>query len=115
MVIGDLGTAFFPDRLNPAFRLLQDPECAFVTLVRNLYFKSAEGLTLDVEAFVAALESATSRTAELVDKPSFAFLEAAVSRMEIRLVEVLMVGDDLESDALGAQSVGLRGALVRTG
>ncbi|KAK8767674.1 hypothetical protein V5799_005544 [Amblyomma americanum] len=35
--------------------------------------------------------------------------------MKLRADEVVMVGDDIVSDVGGAQSVGMRGVLVRTG
>lgn len=50
-------------------------------------------------------------------KPSRTFFSLAVARLEGGLspAQVLMVGDDIRDDVLGAQSAGLQGALVRTG
>lgn len=115
VVVGDLGEEFTFARLNAAFRLLQNPDCAFLTLARNRCFRAAGGLTLDVGAFVAALEYATGREAELIGKPSPAFFESALASLALPAAAVVVIGDDLESDVLGAQRCGLRGALVRTG
>lgn len=116
VVIGDMGKGFSYDRLNKAFRfLIEDEGCAFITLAKNRYFRGAEGLNLDVGSFVAALEYATGRQAELVGKPASAFFEAALASMDAPMEQVVVIGDDLEGDVLGAQSVGLKGILVKTG
>lgn len=88
---------------------------AFVTLALNRFFKGTDGLNLDVGAFVSALEYGTQRHAELIGKPSPAFFEVACASLGVEPSQVMMIGDDLESDALGGQSCGLKGVLVRTG
>jgi HAD superfamily hydrolase (TIGR01458 family) len=115
VVVGDMGDDFTYNKLNRAFRFLLDPKCAFVTLAKNRYFKGPEGLHMDVGAFVSALEYATGRQAELIGKPAPAFYQIACQGLELEAGEVAMVGDDLESDVIGAQAAGLKGILVRTG
>lgn len=115
VVVGDLGEEFSYHRLNAAFRLLLDPQCAFLTLARNRFFKVDDGLSLDSGAFVAALEYATGRTSELIGKPAASFYNTAVASMNLEPADVVMIGDDIESDVFGAQAAGLRGILVRTG
>lgn len=115
VVVGDMGDDFTYNKLNRAFRFLLDQKCAFVTLAQNRYFKGPEGLHIDVGAFVAALEYATSRKAELIGKPSLEFYRVACQSLKLEPAKVAMIGDDLESDALGAQAAGLKGILVRTG
>lgn len=115
VVIGDLGEGFSYARLNKAFRLLLDPGCAFITLARNRFFKVDDGLNMDSGAFVAALEYASGRVSELVGKPARSFYHTAAASMDLPPGNVIMIGDDLESDALGAQAAGLHGVLVRTG
>jgi phospholysine phosphohistidine inorganic pyrophosphate phosphatase len=115
VVIGDIGEEFSFVRLNRAFRLLLNPECAFITLARNRFFKVNDGLNLDSGAFVAALEFATGRESELIGKPATSFYHAVVASMGLPPANVVMIGDDIESDALGAKAAGLQGVLVRTG
>jgi len=53
-----------------------------------------------------------------VGKPSKQFFHLALSALEMEDAEasqVLMVGDDIKDDVLGAQDAGLVGALVQTG
>ncbi len=79
------------------------------------YWQSSDGANLDVAPFVAALECAAGCTATVLGKPSTEFFLQAASQLELAPREVLMIGDDLQVDALGAKRAGLRSALVRTG
>jgi HAD superfamily hydrolase (TIGR01458 family) len=114
VVLGDLGAELTFERLNRAFRSLLGG-AAFVTLGRNRYFRTDDGLTLDAGPFVAALEYASGREATVVGKPSPLFFRAALAALEVPPREAAMVGDDIEADVAGAQRAGLAGILVRTG
>ena len=114
VVIGDLGAAWTFDRLNRAFRQLQGG-AQFVALQKNRYWQTADGLTLDAGAFVAALEFAAGRPATVVGKPSAAFFQGAADSMGLALADVTVVGDDIDSDVRGALAAGAQGVLVRTG
>jgi phospholysine phosphohistidine inorganic pyrophosphate phosphatase len=114
VVLGDLGEEMSYARLNRAFRLLLEG-AELVALARNRYWRSTDGLMLDAGPFVAALEHASGRTATLVGKPSPAFFAEALASLRAAHGEAAVVGDDLESDVGGGQSVGMRGILVRTG
>ncbi len=114
VVIGDLGPAWTFDVMNRAFRWVLDG-ADFVALHRNRYWRTGGQLVLDVGAFVAAFEYATGREATLVGKPSRPMFEAAARSMGLALADVAMVGDDLRADIAGAQALGIRGFMVRTG
>jgi len=114
VIVGDLGDAFGYDILNRAFRALV-AGAELIALQKNRYWLRADGLSLDVGPFVAALEYATRSDALVVGKPSGAFFELAVAGMEVEPVHAAMVGDDVESDVGGALAAGLAGVLVRTG
>lgn len=116
VVIGDLGTAWDYGQLNKAFRLLHGhPERRLVALGLTRFWQSSDGANLDVVPFVAALECATGCTATVMGKPSKEFFLQAAARLGLPRGEVLMIGDDLRVDVLGARRAGLRSALVRTG
>lgn len=114
MLVGDAGPYFTYERLNAAFRLLLDG-APLLAIARNRYFRRDEGLSLDMGPFVAALEYATGVEAELYGKPSPAFFREALEHLGHAPGETLMVGDDVESDVLGALDPGLHATLVRTG
>jgi HAD superfamily hydrolase (TIGR01458 family) len=116
VLVGDAGDGFSYAALNAAMRVLLDqPGAALIAIARNRYFRAADGLCLDAGPFVAALEYATGVQAELTGKPAPTIFHAALDDLHCRPEQALMIGDDLESDVLGAQNIGLRGLLVRTG
>ena len=116
VVIGDLASAWDFATLNRAFRLLHsNPEATLIALGMTRYWKAADGISLDVAPFVAALEHATGRKAVVLGKPDAKFFQAAADRLGVSNREILMVGDDIETDVAGAQLAGMRAALVRTG
>ena len=115
VVIGDAAQGFTYDSLNRAFRAL-DEGAGFLALARNRTFRDADGrLSLDAGPFVAALEYATGREALVLGKPSADFFAAAIESLGCAPSEIAMIGDDVEADIAGAQSVGIHGILVRTG
>lgn len=114
VLIGDAGEHFTHRTLNAAFRLLIEG-APLLAIARNRYFRDDNGLSLDMGAYVAALEYAAGVEAELFGKPAAGFFHAAVKRLGVEPERVLMVGDDVESDVIGALDAGLQAALVRTG
>ena len=114
VIVGDLGERFDYSVLNAAFRHLLDG-AQLVALQRNRYWRRADGLALDVGPFVAALEYAADVEATVVGKPARAFFALALAQLGAEPAEAAMVGDDVESDVVGALRAGLRGVLVRTG
>ncbi len=116
VVIGDLGRRWDFATLNRAFRLLMaEPRPVLVALGMTRYWKAADGLRLDVAAFVKALEHAASCEAVVLGKPAQAFFHAALARLGCAAEDAVMIGDDVVGDVGGAQDAGIRGVLVRTG
>jgi phospholysine phosphohistidine inorganic pyrophosphate phosphatase len=68
-----------------------------------------------VGPFLAALEEATGRKALILGKPDPAFFRMILEDLGVPPERAAMVGDDIEIDVGGAQGVGMRGLLVRTG
>ena len=115
VVVGDAGATFSYANLNAAFRVLE-AGADLRALANNRTFKDGDGaLSLDAGPFVAALEFASGRKAEIVGKPSAAFFGAAVDSTGTPPEATVMIGDDVESDVGGALAAGLAGILVRTG
>lgn len=115
VVLGDMGETLDYTAMNHAFRLL-DRGAPLIALGRNRFFRDADGgLSLDQGPFVAALEYATGRPAEVIGKPASAFFAMILANMGCVAADTVMIGDDLEADIGGAQAAGVRGILVRTG
>jgi HAD superfamily hydrolase (TIGR01458 family) len=116
VVVGDAGEAFTYERLNAAFRVLNDG-ADFLALAPNRVFKDADGrLSLDAGPFVRALEFASGKEALVLGKPAPPFFQAAAAATGCPPEEVVMIGDDAEFDIAGALRAGIGTALlVRTG
>lgn len=100
VVVGDIGEDFSCSRMNRAFRLLLGG-APLVTLARNRYYRSSDGLVLDQGPFVAALEHAAGTEATLVGKPSAEFFRPALELLGVGARSVAVVGDDIEVDVDG--------------
>ena len=70
---------------------------------------------LSTGPFVAALEYATGKKAELMGKPSLEFFQMALKDMGSSPDQAAMIGDDILTDVAGAQKLGMQGILVKTG
>jgi HAD superfamily hydrolase (TIGR01458 family) len=114
VLIADAAERFDYQHLNRAFSLLMKG-APLLGIGRNRYFKSAGELQLDAGPFIRALEYAADTEAEIQGKPAAGFFQAAVDSLGCDKSEVLMIGDDVESDVLGALQAGLAACLVRTG
>ncbi|WP_200762162.1 TIGR01458 family HAD-type hydrolase [Nitrosophilus alvini] len=115
VIVADAYNNFTYERLNKAFRkLLEGAE--LLAVAKNRYFKDKDGkLSMDAGGFVKALEYAAETKATIVGKPSPLFFENAIKSMGLGKDEVIMVGDDIESDIKGAQDIGIKAVLVKTG
>ena len=114
VVVGDAGNGFTFERLNQALRQILDG-ADILALEKNRCWKEPEGLVLSTGPFVAALEYASGRKAELMGKPSPEFFQMALNDLEVGTKDAAMVGDDILTDVLGAQKMGMQGILVKTG
>ena len=114
VVVGDYGERFDFHALNHAFRLLMDG-AELIALQKGLYWFSSEGMFLDCGAFVTLLEAAAGKIAKVMGKPSETFFKIALESLQRSPSEVIVVGDDITSDIVGAQTMEMRSILVKTG
>lgn len=114
IVVGDIGDDWNYRIMNRAFRLMMKG-AQLIALHRGKYWQWEAGLQLDVGAFVAGLEYATDQEAQVAGKPNPFFYKMALADLKLAAADVAMVGDDLEADVQGAQEVGMKGILVKTG
>ena len=114
VVIGDIGSAWNYAMLNSVFNMLMEG-AELIALHKNKFWQTDEGLRMDIGAFVAGLEYVTGKQATIIGKPSPAFFQLAIQQLQLPANQVLMIGDDIDSDVGGAQCFGLKAMLVRTG
>ena len=124
VVIGDSPDEATYDNLNRAFRLIRGG-AQLIAMHKNRWWLTPAGPTLNSGAYVAGLEYAASVKALVLGKPSEDFFREASSALleEISASsggrpgrgDIAMVGDDLWTDVLSAQRLGLRGVFVLSG
>ena len=114
VIVGDAAEGFTYEKLNSALGLIIDG-ADILALEMDRYWKQLQGLALSAGPFVAALEYATGKKAELMGKPSRQFFQMALDDLGLEPSDVAMIGDDIHTDVLGAQQMGMQGILVRTG
>jgi HAD superfamily hydrolase (TIGR01450 family) len=74
-----------------------------------------EGLVPGAGAILAALEAATDCAPLIIGKPAPEMYRVALERLAVPAEQTLVVGDRLETDIAGAQTIGCQTALVLSG
>lgn len=120
VVIGDLGQQWTFEIMNHIFRMLiNNSRTKLVALGMTRYWRTANGLQMDVGPMIKAIEYATDRQAVVTGKPSIDFYKAAMDLLAINKnaseQNVVMIGDDIRGDVEASQRAGLKALLVRTG
>ena len=114
VVVGDFRDGFDFQHLNHALRLLAQG-AGLIGMQNEQVDGSLGDLELNVGAWVGMLERASGVQATYIGKPfPFAF-ELALDSLDISREEVVVVGDRVATDILGAKNVGLRSILMKTG
>ena len=108
------GRVFSYMNLARAFSEL-DAGADLYCLHKNGWWQTERGPLLDAGAFVVGLEYAADTEATVLGKPSVPYFEAALAALDADAERTWMVGDDVEADVAGAQRLGMRTVLVRTG
>ena len=75
----------------------------------------ARGLLPDAGALIAAVETTTQRQPIVLGKPNRAMLDAALERLALRADEVLIIGDQLDTDITMGRQLDVLCALVLSG
>ena len=100
--------------MNQIFQLVMN-DSELIALHKGKYWQTPQGLRVDIGVYIAGLEYVTGVEATVIGKPSPAFFESAIQELDCAADEIVMIGDDIESDIGGAQHCGIRGFLVQTG
>jgi len=114
VVVGDIGDRWDLTLINQLFNVLHSG-AELIALHKNRFWQTSEGLKADIGIFVAGLEYVCSKTARVMGKPNADFFQRVLDSAGVSAGQSIMVGDDIDSDVGGAQQVGIRGCLVKTG
>jgi HAD superfamily hydrolase (TIGR01458 family) len=114
IVLGDLREDFSFHTMNKALKLLLDGS-KFIVMITEIVDNSMGSVELTVGAYGKMLENAAQIKATYIGKPNRYIFEMALTTMGIENNKVLMVGDKIATDILGAKNAGIKSALVKTG
>lgn len=114
VLIGDNQTDITYSSLDELFRhLMQGAELIVMQPGRHYFL--ADGPHLDTGALGAMFEYATGQQANIMAKPSTSFFDLVLSDMKLTGREVAVIGDDTETDMIGAAKIGAPSILLRAG
>jgi len=102
------------DKLNGALRFLRTG-AALVGTYGGAVYMSDTGAALSAGPIIRALEFASGKRAAMIGKPSPRMFQLALQLAKEEASRAVMVGDQLETDILGAQRAGVHTILVLTG
>ncbi len=116
VVIGDNGDNWNFQLMNDIFQKVYNG-ADIIAMQMNRYWYPQDGkLSLDAGAFIKAIEYGSTKEAILIGKPSVIYFQSALQMLGHPLSsEFIMIGDDIESDIIGAQKAGGKGLLIYTG
>jgi len=114
IVLGDIGDSWDLNLINRLFNVMHSG-AELIALHKGRFWQTSEGLKADIGFFVAGLEYVNSKTARIMGKPNRDFYQRVLDSANVKAEEALMIGDDIDSDVGGAQLIGIKGCLVKTG
>ncbi|CCD70381.1 Haloacid dehalogenase-like hydrolase domain-containing protein 2 [Caenorhabditis elegans] len=117
VVIGLAPEKFNDTTLTHAFRLIKEKKASLIAINKGRYHQTNAGLCLGPGTYVAGLEYSAGVEATIVGKPNKLFFESALQSLNenVDFSSAVMIGDDVNDDALGAIKIGMRAILVKTG
>jgi HAD superfamily hydrolase (TIGR01458 family) len=116
VVMGDMGEAWDYEILSEIFLKVRSG-ADLIAMQKNRFWKTPEkGYLMDLGPFVAAVEYAANKDAILIGKPSKIYFNSALDILgyeeESRFI---MIGDDIETDIIGAGKLGAITVQMYTG
>ncbi|MHA1471491.1 MAG: HAD-IIA family hydrolase [Promethearchaeota archaeon] len=116
VIIGDFRDNWDVNRLNKAFRYVMKHKAILLGTQGNKYFLDVNGEpVIDTGSFVHMVANAANVNPIIFGKPSKEYFFQALKRLNLASENVIVVGDDIDTDILGAKSANIRSFLVKTG
>ena len=113
VVVGlDRGLTY--DKLDHAARLARNGAAIVATHASRLYMYKS-GPAMATGPLVKAIEYASQKRATIIGKPSRQMFSIALRRAGSKKSEAVMIGDQADTDILGASRAGIDAILVTTG
>ncbi len=114
IVVGDYREGFNFENMNKALKLLLAGS-KLIVMIPEKVDHSLGRVELTVGAYGKMLEDAAGIKATWIGKPNKYIFEVTLDTLEVDRKNVLMVGDRVATDIIGARAAGIKSVLVKTG
>jgi HAD superfamily hydrolase (TIGR01458 family) len=114
VVVGDYREGFNFENMNKALKLLLAGS-KLIVMIPEKVDHSLGKVELTVGAYGKMLEDAAGIKATWIGKPHKYIFEVTLDTLKIDRKNVLMVGDRVATDIIGARAAGIKSVLVKTG
>ncbi len=115
VIIGDFHDNWDMNRLNEAFKYVLKG-AKLLGMQGNRYYLDSNGEpVIDTGSFVQMIANAANVIPKIFGKPSKEYFLHALNKINLGIDDVIVIGDDPESDIQGALNAGIKGILVKTG
>ena len=115
VIIGDFHDNWDVNRLDKAFKYVIKGAKLLGTQGNKFYLDHNGEPVIDTGSFVQMIAYAANVESQIFGKPSKEYFLQALKRINLKSDEVLVIGDDPESDIDGAINAGIQAILVKTG
>ncbi|MHA2287750.1 MAG: HAD-IIA family hydrolase [Promethearchaeota archaeon] len=116
VIISDFHDNWDVNKLNNAFKHVIKNNAKLLGTQGNKYYLDKNGEpVIDTGSFVNMIATAANVTPMIFGKPSKEYFLQALKKFALPANETIVVGDDIETDIVGAHNANLRGILVKTG
>jgi ribonucleotide monophosphatase NagD (HAD superfamily) len=103
------------NRLNTAFQYVLKGAILLGTQGNRYYLDRNGEPVIDTGSFVDMIANAANVKPKIFGKPSKEYFLQALKKINLSFDDVVVIGDDPESDIQGAINAGIKGILVKTG
>lgn len=115
-VVASFDRDFHYDKLQVAYEAIMNNDAHFVATNPDRTCPVKGGEVPDAAGMIGAIEGVTGKKVEkIAGKPSELMVNAALDQLKVKLDEVLLVGDRLETDVKMGSNSGISTALVLSG
>ena len=116
VIVGDFRDNWDVNRLNKAFIYVIKHKAILLGTQGNKYYLDVNGEpVIDTGSFVHMIANAANVKPMIFGKPSKEFFLQALKKLNLPAKEVIVVGDDIDTDILGAQNAKIMSFLAKTG
>jgi HAD superfamily hydrolase (TIGR01458 family) len=115
VVLGELREVCSYEELNKIFAFVSHGSRLLATSYSPYFYTATGEKKMDTGAFARMFEASLQIKAEIIGKPAPLFYQMALDSVDIDSHQCMAVGDDIDTDILGANQVDLFSVLVKTG